>query len=166
MGPWGPPLIPSLDRFPPLFHPPFPSSSCQLVSCTTSTSRPSDIHADSHDSMLMFLEDKSAGHLWPKWQLHSLCTHMSKTVEILKPFQGLLETHRGPVSQSPGLSVSLPLAPCHEVHYLALNLKCASLNSSWSRFFITTKASIFIFYSLYLILSILPFHLFLPKLSS
>lgn len=49
---------------------------------------------------------------------------------------------RRPVSQSPGRSVFL-LALYHKVHYLALNLKCTSLNNSWSRMFIITKTSVF-----------------------
>ena len=82
MWPQGPPLIPFLDSF---ILPSF--TSCQLVSRTISTSTPGDVHADSHDSMLMLPDDKSPGHLWPKRQLHPVCAHMSETVEILNQFE-------------------------------------------------------------------------------
>lgn len=125
----------------------------RLVSLATSTSRLGDTHADSHNSMLMLQEDKSSGHLWPKWQLHSAWTLMSETVDILKQFQGLLATVNQSVTRTQ--SAGMLLAPCHQVHYVALNMKCGSLDNSRGRMSITTKASIYFSFCLFSFLSLL-----------
>lgn len=125
MGPWGPPLSP--------FLPPFPSIYAHSLSATPSPHQ-------GYSSVLMFLEDKSLGRLWSKWQLHSVGTHMREAVEILKWFQGLS------VSQTPGGSVSRSVwvfALCPTVHYLALGLK-------WLISIIFQQSICFLTFSLYL----------------